>query len=151
MTIEDRRIDREVFARLRKLDGLVVRVGVLQPRRVRGNTIAVVAAAHEFGTRTVPQRSFIGRTMDTQGPELQRTQEAVIDRVIDGVDPDQAANVLGLKAASMIRDTIRAGIPPALARSTIAAKGSTLPLVDTGQLLNSITHEVRPAKGGDGD
>lgn len=149
--IEDKRIDDEVFARLRRLDGLVVRVGVLTPRRVRGRTIAIVAAAHEFGTRKIPQRSFIGRTIDERGPELQAIQAKVIDRVIDGEDPERAANILGLAASSAIRERIRAGIPPALARKTVERKHSTLPLVDTGQLLNSITHDVRPGRGGEED
>ena len=57
-------------------------------------------------------------------------------------------NRAGLTAQSSIRATINAGIPPPLSRRTIEerrARGrtGTKPLVDTGQLRNSITYVVR--------
>jgi hypothetical protein len=39
---------------------------------------------------------------------------------------------------------VRAGIDPGLAASTVAAKGSSTPLIDKGELLSSIDYEVGP-------
>jgi hypothetical protein len=39
--------------------------------------------------------------------------------------------------------TINAGIEPGLNERTIERKGSSKPLIDTGRLKGSITHEIR--------
>ena len=144
MITDDRRGEVALRRRLRALAGLEVRAGVLQPDPTRegDTTIAVVAAAHEFGTRTVPQRSFIARTVDGKAAEIGRLQEAVIERVLDGADPEDAADLAGLGVASLIRDTIRSNVPPPLSAATAERKQDTRTLVDTGQLLNAIKHEV---------
>lgn len=56
---------------------------------------------------------------------------------------------LGLKLAlsgeflaSKMVEEIQSGIPPALAQSTIDAKGSSTPLIDTGQMMGDITSKV---------
>lgn len=131
--------------RLAELGGLEVRVGVLQPDPTRDGdtTIAVVAAAHEFGARSVPQRPFIGPTLDEQAPAIHAAQAKILDGVVGGtMDPDRGADLLGLQVASAIRETIRSNVPPPLSPATIRRKKDTRTLVDTGQLLNSIKHEV---------
>jgi len=49
----------------------------------------------------------------------------------------------GQVAEIQITATIDRGVPPPNAPSTIAAKGSSQPLFDTGQLYGQISHEVR--------
>lgn len=61
---------------------------------------------------------------------------------------DIAFNKAGLIAQSSIRSKINEGVPPPLAPSTLAdrrRRGRTgeKPLIDTGQLRNSITYVVR--------
>ncbi|MCB1007794.1 MAG: hypothetical protein KDB94_02760 [Acidobacteria bacterium] len=117
---------------------------MLQPEPADGgSTIAEVAAAHEFGTRHVPQRSFIGSTIDGEAAEIERVQAQALDGVVSGrLSAEQAADLVGLDAASRIRETIRSNVPPALAPATAKRKGDSRTLVDKGQLLNSIQHEV---------
>lgn len=140
----------ELEARLRALAGLEVRIGVLQPLPTKDgdSTIAVVAAAHEYGTADIPQRSFIGSTIDKSRSELGALAIGVGRRVAEGASPEQAAGEAGLVIAGMIRKTITSNVPPALKPATIAAKGgNTSTLIETGQLLRSIAHEVVPATG----
>jgi len=60
----------------------------------------------------------------------------------------QGMNAAGLAAQSAVKRHITEGIPPPLAQSTLAARAAravkrTKPLIDTGQLLNSITYVIR--------
>lgn len=145
MTVTDDRRGMDALSRrLRTLDGTEVRVGVLQPDPTDGgSTIAVVAAANELGTSRVPQRSFIGRTVDGEAKEIAEVQARVMDKVVAGsMSAEQAADVVGLDAASRVRATIRSNVPPALKPETVKRKGDSRTLVDTGQLLNAIKHEV---------
>jgi len=55
----------------------------------------------------------------------------------------ERAGMLGRDAC---KDYIAGGVPPPNAPSTIRRKGSSLPLVDTGSMMNSITYAVRKKK-----
>jgi hypothetical protein len=54
-----------------------------------------------------------------------------------------ALDRLGAKFVGDIQRRIKAHIPPPLQQSTIDRKGSSTPLIDTGVLWSSITHEVK--------
>lgn len=111
-------------------------------------TVVEIATIHEFGAANVPQRSFIRRTFIEKEAELKKMM-AVLSRaiVLGRMKPEQALNVLGQWGAAEVKKRITGSpIPPPLAASTIAAKGSTRPLVDTAQMLNAIAYEI--AKGG---
>ena len=61
---------------------------------------------------------------------------------------DQRLHAAGLVAETSVKNTINAGVEPALADSTIAARErrgrtGTVPLIDTGKLRNSIKYVVR--------
>ena len=146
MTVtDDRRGMDALQRRLRALEGTEVHVGVLQPDPTGDGdtTIAVVAAANELGTRDTPQRSFIGRTIDGEAKEIAGVQAKVLDKVVAGeMSAEQAGDVVGLDVASRVRETIRSNVPPALKPETVKRKGDSRTLVDTGQLLNAIKHEV---------
>lgn len=148
---DDKRGMTDLERRLARLRTIEVRVGVLQPKPTEDgeSTIAVVAAAHEHGTRTIPQRSFIGSTIDRERENLARLQGRAIEGVVAGdLTPEQAGGLVGAKAASLIRDTIRSSVPPPLAEATVEAKGHDRTLIESGQLLRSIAFEV--GEKGDG-
>ena len=137
-----------------------VHVGVLATgagaQRVEGSDISVVelAAIHEFGSPAagIPERSFIRSTLQVHEREALRHKTAELCRavILGAMSVDQALNLLGVWATAAIRRSITTGkITPPLKQATIDRKGSSRPLVDTGQLINSITHEV-VAAGKDG-
>lgn len=131
-----------------------VKVGVLQDRAgeakrardesdVEGLTILEVATAHEFGTDTIPARSFIRGTVDEQIAEISETQRKLAIAVLSGkLEIGRALAQLGANVEGRIKKRIARGINPPLDARTIARKGSSKPLVDTGQLRSSITWEV---------
>lgn len=56
---------------------------------------------------------------------------------------EQAADMIGAKAAAVMKNTIRDFDNPPNAPSTIARKKSDNPLVDTGLMMQSVTWDVR--------
>jgi hypothetical protein len=142
---------KALLARAHKLAaGRVVRVGVLDdaPKRegeggTGSQSLLEVAAQHEFGAGRIPQRSFIRGTVEAKGAEIADLQVSLAGRVLKGkLDPDQALEQLGAKVVGMVQTRIAAGIAPALHPDTIEKKGSSTPLIDTGQLRSSITYRV---------
>lgn len=149
------KVDARVFQELRKKLGSMadayVKVGVLQaaggaPHAGGGDvTLAEVAAFHELGLG-VPERSFIRATFeDREVQEAQRATSATLARglIAERMSVQQALQRLGLWAVAQIKKRIKDHIPPPLKQATIDRKGSSTPLVDTGQLINSITFEVK--------
>lgn len=135
-----------------------VRVGVLSDETTEGGlSLAGLAAVHEFGTPAreasgsdpghpgIPERSFIRSTFYvSKANELHATLYGIAHAVVfNGLELSRGLGLLGQWAAAAIKNTItQQDIPPPLAERTIEGKGSTKPLVDTGQLLNAITYEV---------
>lgn len=132
-----------------------VLVGILadEPHEGRGESgpasLVEIAAINEFGApgAGIPSRPFIRGTIDANAAEIQRLQAAVARAVIAGrITPEQALQQIGARVAGMIKAAIaRGGEPPFApnAESTILAKGSSKPLVDTGTLRSAVSFEVQ--------
>lgn len=138
-------------ARLRGLVGLRVDVGVMGPDAAQphsgpdGLTLAGVAAVHEFGSADgrTPERSFLRATFDANRSRYAAQARRVAGRVLAGEAPGPLLEALGLGIAGDVQERIAAGIEPALAPATVARKGSSKPLIDTGRLRQSISSRVR--------
>jgi phage gpG-like protein len=110
---------------------------------IEGLTVVDVATFHEFGTENVPQRSFLGDTIDKNKGRYFAIMEKMKTQVLTGqMDVDKALSIIGLEIASNAKERIKAGIAPKLDDQTIAKKGSSTPLIDSGQLRQSITFVV---------
>jgi hypothetical protein len=157
---------RKLLGNMRAAKGRAVIIGYYGGERHNRSTadLASIAAAHEFGFDTedaeIPARPVWGPTLDKRAAGIQefaaRLGTAVKERAID---IERALGLVGQRVADEIRNGyLRSeGLAP-LAPSTIAARrrrsvGSSKPLVDTRQLVNSIrwktTFRVTP-KGGPG-
>ena len=129
-----------------------VRVGVLADKGGSaghgdsGMTVLQVATIHEFGAPAagIPERSFIRRAATDKEPEVAKMSARAARDVVEGrKTSERALDVLGTWFSAEVKKTItEQDIPPPLQSSTIERKGSSKPLVDTGQLVQSITHEV---------
>ncbi len=106
-------------------------------------------AVHEFGSvrAGIPERSVIRLTIDdnlNKYRSLIRELGSQIYRV--RITADQALELLGLRVASDMRNTINRtpGVWPALKDATLAARqhGGTKPLLDRAELQRSIKHRV---------
>lgn len=122
----------------------IVSVGVRgRPHGDDGQTSASIAAAHEFG-HGVPERPFMRMTFEQRRADLQRLAAGLEKRIIEQDMPvPTALEVLGAAAVGYIRQTIDAGVPPALSPATVARKGSSKTLIDTAQMKGDVTSEVR--------
>lgn len=130
-----------------------LRVGVVgteakQVHAESGLTNAEIAVIHEFGAprANIPERSFIRSTL--RDPDVRRRLRALqanlARAVIAGMDQKKALGTMGEFLASQIRATITRGVDPPLKPATIARKGSSKPLIDTGQLRRAISWVIVP-------
>lgn len=102
-------------------------------------TVLDVAYWNEFGLG-VPERSFIRAWFDEAKPENLALAQTMLKRILHGsISLDDALAQMGALFAGRIQQKIAQGIPPPNAPATIALKGSSTPLVDSGQLRQSVT------------
>jgi hypothetical protein len=122
-----------------------IKVGVLQtaPNTADGQTQATIAAQNEFGTKSIPERSFLRSTIDENRVNYNVIIDSILERVyLENRSMREQLGLLGQKVQSDIKRKIVTLRTPPNAPATIAEKGSDNPLIDTGQMLNSISYEV---------
>ena len=134
-------------------------------------TLGDVAVYNEFGTKTIPARSFIRSTADEQREKWGEFAAHLVAQVIDlKVGAFQMFELQGLRMQRDIQAKIRSNIPPANAPSTVMRKlakvqgaagerlrtaagfaggmqsitdsGAVKTLIDTGQLHGSVNYAV---------
>lgn len=135
-----------------------VKVGVLGSKATAAHpgaklTNVQLAAIHEFGVpeRGIPERSFIRSTFGSKRREYVQHLHALLRRFYEGkVTLEHVLKVMGLKASSDMKKRIYSNDPAfaPLSPKTIAAKGSSKPLIDTAMLVRSIDFEVVAAGAG---
>ena len=128
-----------------------VYVGVRQGKTTEdGQSLALVAAANEFGTADgrIPERSFLRSTVEENRRRYgDILRDSVIKVAVLGVSTvDRELNRLGARAAGDVQEKIRSIDTPPNAPSTIARKGTDNPLIETGRLRQSIDWEVEEGK-----
>lgn len=128
--------------------GLSLTVGVHAAEGGAGHTgsklsVAEIATIHEYGLGTSPQRSFIRAWADSRKAEHQRMLKIIGENVVKGrYDAATGLARLGNLFVGEVQARISGGIPPPNAPSTVARKGSSKPLINTGQLRSSIRFRV---------
>ncbi len=113
-----------------------------------GLTNAEVAMKNEFGSYTdnIPPRSFLRMPLETKTGELVALAVSnTIRRRIMQADLEGALTLIGIKAEAIIQEAFASGgfgkwKPNA--PLTVKLKGSSSPLIDTGQLRRAVTSEV---------
>lgn len=108
-------------------------------------TIAEYGMANEFGTQNIPERSFMRTAFDETRPKIVQQIDRQYGRVQAGEITMRTA--LGLIGEYHQRDIVRkidTNIPPPNAPETIARKGSSHTLIDTGAMRSSIRYIMRP-------
>lgn len=114
-------------------------------------TILDVALANEFGTKNIPERSFLRSSFIKYNRKFQRIFIAMIRKdMADGkLDMDMLLKKAGAYWVGLVKKQITDIRKPPNAPSTIKKKGSSNPLIDTGQLRASIGYEVIRKERGD--
>jgi len=106
-------------------------------------TVAGIGFAHEFGTATLPERSFMRSTTKENKAKIISLQKKLLKQISNGtIEIDKALGLVGELVSDLIRRKIVNIKSPPNTPETISAKGSSNPLIDTSQMKNSITYEV---------
>jgi len=130
-------------------DGWKITVGVHDSAGIHKGTsqsVADIALIHEFGAPAagIPARSFLGAWFDEHGAELfKKTAPDLVKYIKGTMAKAQVLARAGSRAVAGIQSRMARGIAPPLKQATIDRKGSSVPLIDTGQLRTSITWTVK--------
>lgn len=109
------------------------------------DTVLDIAITHEFGlsARNIPERSFIRAGYDTYLSDITAEAEKLINQVVYlKLNPQVFFETLGHIIVGFIQRYLTDLDTPPNAPATIALKGSSNPLIDTGQLRDSIQYKV---------
>lgn len=154
----DDHVWKELRAKLGPAAKARVKVGVLESEGAKPHdgdpriTLAELAAIHEYGAPRagIPARSYLRRTFEEGRSQLEQTMVKLARGVVGArLEVEDALNQLGAWGAAAVKNRIKAHIPPPLKAATVKKKlsaghaGGSTPLVATGQLLNSITWEIK--------
>lgn len=126
-------------------DGFV-KVGILSGTGKHENsdlTVAEIGFTHEFGELFFPERSFIRSTIQDKSREIKSVSSSEMKKILDGKsNTKKGLGILGAFTAGLIQEkfTVNDWQPNSL--STQKKKGSSMPLIDTGQLRSSISYRV---------
>lgn len=143
-----------VVAEIEKLNNSYVTVGFQQGTVTRSQTkgqrskkaglsMPQIAAQNEFGTDKIPARPFMRPAVDSNRAKLDKAISGEYDKVVMGTSTvKNSLNLIGLFMTGLIQKQIRATHYPPNAPSTIARKKSSHPLIDFGQMIQSVRHEV---------
>ena len=105
-----------------------------------GTSVIDVGISHEFGTETLPERSFLRATLAENKQKYHNFMKRVPFKVIMGKSSHATEmDKLGLAVSSDCKSRIYDGIEPKKKR------GEGVPLIDTGHLVESITYVVHDA------
>lgn len=145
VTVTVKKTYTKEFARLRRIGDYRTKVGVHDDGATYddGTRVIEVAVWNHFGTSNIPARPFITESLALAAPELRALYARLVAGVIAGKITDEfAAQYLGQWAQKEIIDNINRGFFQSNAPSTVAAKGSSTPLIDTAQLKGAIRASV---------
>lgn len=122
----------KIFKELKKLNGSYVTVGIHQDagQYPDGQDVVQVALCNEFGTDTIPERSFFRSAIDGNQSKINAWQEEALERVLSGQwTAEHALESIGFKIQILIQNKIQSNVPPPNAPSTVRKKmnSGTLP------------------------
>jgi len=119
---------------------------------------ATKAAANEYGSRSTPERPFMRTALDANANKYFALYHDILDVFLTAtptsgppgrdaagrfLSPGRTgAAVIGVEARNDIIESIQSGAWTPNAPSTIKAKGSSKPLVDTGELQRALTFKL---------
>ena len=134
---------KKIYEKINKVNGLHVAVGFPKGKAKSypdGEEVAFVAACHVYGYG-VPTRDF----MALAKKDIIKDTKVFLERVASGKGskPELYMEQAGKKAVEAIQKAITDLDTPENSEETIARKGSSNPLIDTGHMRRSVDYEVR--------
>ena len=135
---------------LKELADKEVRVGFQQGKATEedGTDVCDIAAWNELGTVNMPSRPFLRMSVDDNSDKINSFMSAQKRSIINGESADRILKKIGIFQKDVIQEKITEGSFAPNAPSTIKAKGSSKPLIDTGRMRQSVNFEIKQ-KGSD--
>ena len=170
--IKDLSLGKKAVAELvKRMGGAEVSIGVLSTAQPYpdGTTVAEVALWNEFGTRSIPERSFLRSAVDDNGDKIDRWikemwQDAIhstwIETRVNFPKLRKGLESIGFKVKELVQTKIQSNVPPPYGsgkhgnsskevakrqeekRKRGAVRGDTT-LIETGHLLKSISWRAK--------
>lgn len=130
---------------LEKLAGCEVKIGIQSDAGRYDNGISVldVAVWNEYGTSRIPSRPFIRQCYALHSERAAALLKNAVIQVGKGADPFIVLSRVGLWYETQMKHTLRSFPWKPNSPITVKRKKSNKPLIDTGQLVNSIRYEVK--------
>jgi len=157
---------KKLLNSIKQLQDKNVKIGWFAGARYENGTpVAAVAVNNEYGNPQthVPARPFMRPTIATKQNEWRLTAENGAKKILKGeLTIDKVLDLIGFQIEGDIKKTIKQLYSPALAEATVLARiarnkrlsetkgriseknlgNITKPLIDTGIMFNTITHEI---------
>ena len=134
---------------LQQFKDSVVKAGILakdgSQNHSEGITVFQIGMIHEFGVpeKNIPRTSFIRVPIENNIKEITKLIENNHRLVSENaMSAKVALDRIGIKAQNTIKESFRNNDWKPLKRATVKRKGSSRPLIDTGQLFGSISYIV---------
>jgi hypothetical protein len=146
---------KRFFQQIAELKKLQVRVGYQQGEAADENGVdmADIAMFNELGTARSPARPFLRQSADNNKNTIEKFCKAQLQQVAKGGTAQQALNAIGVMQTGLVQNEITTGgfapnAPSTIANKTKGGKKGDVPLIDTGKMMQSVHHVIKP-KGGD--
>ncbi len=124
-----------------KMGGGEVAVGFMEGATYPdGTPVAAVAYWNEFGKMGQPPRPFFRQMIADESPAWSDKMAKLAK--ITNYDGPRVLALMGEDIKGALQQSINDFTTPALAPSTVDAKGFAKPLIDTSHMLNSVAYEV---------
>lgn len=136
---------------LKELEKLQVRVGFQHGRATEddGTDVCDVAAWNELGTVHMPSRPFLRKSVDENEGKIRAFLQEKGEDIVGGATAEQVLKETGIFQKDLIQEKITSGSFAPNAESTVRQKGSSVPLIDTGRMRQSVNYEIKEKGGGD--
>lgn len=138
-------------AEMNKLKKLQVRVGYQNGKANKKDhngeetdvDLCDVAMFNELGTSIAPSRPFMRQSVDKNADKINRFLKAQLQRIKSGqATAEDVMKAIGVFQKGLVQETIKNGEFTPNAPATISKKGSSKPLIDTGQMRQSVNFVV---------
>ncbi len=112
-------------------------------KQTAGLSIPQIAAENEFGTKIIPARPFMSTSFDENKTLINRAIQGEYNKIIAGKRTTETSlGLIGQLTTKLIVQKIRAIISPPNSPRTISIKKSSKPLIDFGQMVQSVRYKV---------
>ena len=145
---------QKFFREIEKLKKLQVRVGYQEGEKFYdedGKKVDLldVAMFNELGTSRTPSRPFMRDSVDDNADGISSSCKSKLRAIANGSKTaEEVLKEIGVMQVGLVQKSIREGDFAPNAPSTIKRKGSDKPLIDTGQMRQSVHFVITDKKSG---